>query len=82
MDRYNKDKFDEEDTKYKKMVSSLKNVIKGELTQRQKTCIAMYYGEKMKMKDIAEILGINTSCVSRCIKRAKNKLTKTMKYYF
>ena len=79
---YKKEKFDGEDLKYKKMLESLKKVMEGELTERQKTCIAMYYGEKKKMRDIADILGVNTSCVSRCIKRAKNKLTKTMKYYF
>ena len=82
MEKYKKDKFDCDDTRYRKMVSSLRNVMEGELTERQQVCIAMYYGDKMKMRDIAEVLGINTSCVSRCIKRAKNKLTKTMKYYF
>ena len=82
VEKYKKDSFDGDDTKYRKMVISLKNVMEGELTERQKTCIMMYYGDKMKMKDIAGVLDVNISCVSRCIKRAKNKLTKTMKYYF
>ena len=82
MEEYKREEFNGEDVKYKKMLESLKKVMEGELTDRQKTCIVMYYGENKKMRDIADISGINTSCVSRCIKRAKNKLTKTMKYYF
>ncbi|MBR2579469.1 MAG: sigma-70 family RNA polymerase sigma factor [Clostridia bacterium] len=82
MENYKKSKFDGEDLKHKKMISSLKNVMRGELTEKQKICIGMYYGEKMKMRDIAAELGISISCVSRHIKRAKNKLTKTMNYYF
>lgn len=82
IENYKKREFDGEDLKHKKMISSLKNVMKGELTEKQKMCIYKYYGERMKMKDIADELGISISCVSRHIKRAKNKLTKTMKYYF
>lgn len=79
---YNKACFDSEDTNYRKMVRSLKNVVDGELTERQKKCILLYYGERMKMKDISIELGIGISSVSRHIKKAKYKVEKTMKYYF
>ena len=79
---YNDNLFDGEDLKHKKMLSSIKNIMEGELTEKQKRCFYMYYGENIKMKIISEKLGISISCVSRHIKKAKNKLTKTMKYYF
>lgn len=79
---YNKNFFDAEDTNHKKMVESLKKIVNGELTEKQKICILLYYGKMMKMKDISEKLGIDISCVSRHIKRAKIKIEKTMKYYF
>lgn len=79
---YNKKRFDGEDLKHKKMISSLKNIMEGELTEKQKICFWMYYADSMKMRDIALKLGISIPCVSRHIKKAKNKVTKTMKYYF
>ncbi len=79
---YNQNLFDEEDEKYNKMIQSLKNILDGELTERQKICVLMYYGETMKMKDIAKKLGIGISSVSRHIKKAKNRVAKTMNYYF
>lgn len=73
---------DKKDNNYKKMVSSLKNVLVGELTKRQKECILLHYGENMKMIDIARELNIGVSSVSRHIKVAKLKIIKIMNYYF
>ena len=56
--KYKKDFYDGKDTNYAKMTAALKNIMKGELTDRQKSCILMYYGHGMKMKDIAKNLGI------------------------
>lgn len=81
-DQYSKNLLDDKNKNHAKMIKSLKNVIEGELTDRQKTCILMYYGGNMKMKSISETLGVSVSCISRHIKKAKKRLTKTMKYYF
>lgn len=72
----------DEDDNYKKMVCSLKSIVEGELTEKQKQCVFLYYGEMMKMKDIADEMGICTSSVSRHIKRARNRIEKMMRYYF
>lgn len=82
LSNYNISRFDDEDMNYRKMLRSLKNVLYGELTERQRKCILLYYGEKMKMKDISTELEISISSVSRHIKKAKYKVEKTMKYYF
>lgn len=71
-----------EDIRHRKMVCLLRNIVKEELTERQKQCIFLYYGEKMKMKDIAGEMGICISSVSRHIKRAQIRIKRTMKYYF
>lgn len=46
------------------------------LTERQAQCIQMYFFEGLKMNQIAEILNITASTVSRNIKAAVNKLQK------
>lgn len=66
----------------KKMIKSMNSIIKGELTQRQRTCILMYYGEGMKMREISAKLGIGVSSVSRHVKKAKYRVYKTMAYYY
>lgn len=73
---------DDNDRNYEKMVNSIRNIIKGELTEKQRSCIMLYYGERIKMKDIANQLGMGISSVSRHIKKAKERLKKTMGYYF
>ena len=82
MSGYRKNLFNAKDTNYAKMIKSLKNVVEGELTEKQKLCISLYYGEKMKMKDISDKLQIGISSVSRHIKKAKSRIKKTMMYYF
>ncbi len=79
---YNKDMFNGEDMNYKKMVGSLKSIVNGELTEKQRQCVWLYYGEMRKMKDIADELGIGISSVSRHIKKARLRVEKTMRYYF
>ena len=79
---YKNRQFEKKDRAYSKMVDSLKNIIQGELTEKQRKCVLMYYGEKRKMKDIAQILGIGIPSVSRHIKKAKLRIKKTMEYYF
>lgn len=79
---YNKNIFDGEDINYKKMIESLKNIVNGELTEKQRKCVWLYYGDRMKMIDIAGELGIGVSSVSRHIKKAKLRVEKTMRYYF
>ncbi len=82
LSNYHKSNFSEKDVKYKKMVSSLRNIIQGELTPKQRMCVLLYYGEKMNMREISIKLGICVSSVSRHIKKGKQRIKKTMEYYF
>ena len=62
------------------LIRNLGMAINDELTPRQRQVIKMYYINQMKMSDIASVLGINTSTVSRTMKRARNSLRRCLKY--
>lgn len=54
-----------------------KNVVKAInllLTKKQKEYVVDYYVNGLNMKDIAEKNGVDKSCVSRTIKRARSRM--------
>ena len=65
-----------------KMKSFLYKAINCELTERQKMCVASYFLERKKMKEIASELNISPSAVSRHIQRAISTLKKRSIYLY
>ena len=65
----------------KRMQEILNKAMVTELTENQLFCLAEYYINGRKMKDIATVLGVNPSTVTRHIKRAKEKLIRIAEYY-
>ena len=59
----------------------LLRAMRRELTDRQRSCLTMYYLEGMKMKDIAKAMSLSKSTVSRHISAATRKLRKVASYY-
>lgn len=59
---------------------ALREVIKNDLTPRQKEMVVLYYYEGMSMTRIAEKLNRDLSTVSRTIKRAKRNIHDRLKY--
>ena len=51
-----------------------------ELTERQMQLVRMYYIEQHPMRDIAAMLGVNPSTVSRSLKSAREKLKRCLRY--
>ena len=49
---------------------ALEKVIHTRLTTRQQEILTMYYFEKKKIPEIAQLLGVNKSTVSRTLNRA------------
>ncbi len=46
------------------------------LTERQRQCIELYYFRNLKMAEVADVLGLKISTVSRHIAAAMKKLKK------
>lgn len=78
---HKKECFDN-DNEHQKMLKILVKAIDGELTERQRQCIVMYYGKNMGVTEISRQLGIYPSTVSRHIKKGKNRLKTIIGYYF
>ena len=64
----------------KKMLDALNLALEEELTARQREVFKMRYCEDLTVSQIARILKVNKSTVSRIIKRADSRLKNIFKY--
>ena len=62
----------------KKMVAL---IIKQELTKRQKQILKLYFIDNFKYCEIAKMLNVNKSTISRTKDRAFKSIEKILKYY-
>lgn len=51
-----------------------------ELTPRQREVLTLYYDGQMSVTAIAQRLGVNASTVSRTLKRAQERLRRSLRY--
>lgn len=51
-----------------------------ELTTRQREMLSLYYDRGMTMPQIAERLGVSCSTVSRTLRRARDRLYRSLRY--
>ena len=58
----------------------LSAALREELTARQAQMVKLYYVEQHTMRDIAAMLGVNPSTVSRTLKAAREKLRRCLRY--
>jgi len=58
----------------------VKQVIEGELTEKQRQVVLDYYFRQQTIPQIAREQGVNKSSVSRLLKRAEQRLQKYLKY--
>lgn len=72
----------EDDQSNSRELAALKHVlaraVREQLTGRQRDCILLYYGEGLKMREIAARLGIDPAAVTRHIQRGLKQLRSTM----
>ncbi len=64
----------------RRMSSAVRLAINCELTNRQQTCITLYYFERESIPVIARKLGINKSTVSRHLTKGRNTIKKVVSY--
>ena len=58
----------------------LRRVIERELTQTQREIILAYYFQDKTIPQIAAERGVQKSSVSRCLKRAENRVRRCLRY--
>ena len=61
--------------------TALKQVIKNDLTPRQREIILLHYYHNMSNKQIAQVLHLDASSVSRTLTRAKARIHKLLHVY-
>ena len=61
-------------------LNRLRQVVRRELTPRQRETVEAYYFENKTMEQIAREQGVNRSTVSRTLKRAMGKLQRFLRY--
>ena len=64
----------------KTQMQRLRRVIEQELTPRQRDTILAYYFQDKSIAQIAQERGVNKSTVSRCLKRAEQRVRLCLKY--
>ena len=62
--------------------AALQDVLRNELTEKQREVIVMRYFEEMRPIDIARALGVAPSTVTRSLQRSKRTIYKCMRFYF
>lgn len=58
----------------------LRRAIQEELTERQRTCLLLYYGDRHTMPEIADILNLTRGTVSKHIRKATDRLRRVLQY--
>lgn len=54
--------------------------LREDVTPRQRECMILYYGKRLNMRQIGELMGIDKSTVSRNIKRGESRLRRCLRY--
>lgn len=67
--------------KINKLKSILYKIINQKLTVKQKNIVMLYYFDNLNTVQIAKLLGINKSTVSRTLNRAKNTIKDYLEFY-
>ena len=74
--------FEQPPDELRRLKRALARAIRQELTPLQRETLRLYYGEGLKMREIAALRGCTVSAVSRCRKRAILRLRALMGLFF
>ncbi len=62
--------------------SALRDILRTELTERQRELLILYYYEGLRETEIALVLHLHKSTVSRTLNRARSRVRKHLRFYF
>ena len=63
------------------MIKVMRNIIENELSKRQRQMITLYYFQKINIPEVAKVLDVNRSTVSRTISRGRRNIMEKLKYF-
>ena len=66
----------------RRLLRNLPKAVAAELTPRQREVLALYMERDMNVTQIAAVLGVNKSTVSRSLHRALRRLERCLRYSF
>ncbi len=64
----------------KVQMERIRRVMEQELTQKQREVMLAYYFQDMTIPQIAAQRGVQKSSISRCLKRAENRVRRCLRY--
>ena len=65
-----------------RLLRNLRTARRQELTPRQQQMVELYFDEGLKVTEIARLLGLHHTTVSRTLVRAKERLRRCLRYGF
>lgn len=70
----------ESDEQMERMRRNLRLARERELTARQRQVLELYYDRGLRMTEIGRLLGVDSSTVSRTLRRARDRLFRFLRY--
>lgn len=71
---------DENRTEHSRLLQNLSRCLREDVSPRQWTMLALYYGKELNQSQIAKRLGVNRSTVCRTLKRGERRLQRCLRY--
>lgn len=72
----------EPDFDYQRLKKSLRRALEGELTDRQRECVELYYFHNLSGREAALELGVTEATVSRHLRKARARIGRVLGYTF
>lgn len=66
--------------KFQRLQAQLHRAVAQELTDRQRTCVELYFYRQLTEQQVADELGIGKATVCRHLQKAKARLGKVLRY--
>lgn len=63
-----------------RMMRSIRTIVEGDLTERQRSCVMLYYFGGLTVQQAADELGLNKSTVSRHLAAARKRISRMLGY--
>lgn len=71
---------DDNSLQLERLRRNLRRAREQELTPRQQDLLRLHYEQKLSVSEIAELLNVNASTVSRTLQRARDRLRRCLQY--